>query len=201
MDLVDTIADLLETRGRAMYFGEDVTEAEHALQSAHLAERCDAAGPLVAAALLHDVGHLLHRKGEDVADRGVDAKHETIGHAWLTRFFGPAVAEPVRLHVAAKRYLCAVDKDYLARLSPASNQSLDLQGGPFTEAEVAEFERQPYFADAIRLRHWDDEAKVVGLDVPSFDHYRLLLKTLLSTAGAFGNGNGKPATHNGQGST
>jgi predicted HD phosphohydrolase len=151
----------------------------------------------VAAALLHDVGHLLHRKGEDVADRGVDAKHETIGHAWLKRWFGPAVAEPVRMHVAAKRYLCAVDNDYLARLSPASKQSLELQGGPFTAAEVKEFERQPFFADAVRLRHWDDEAKVVGLDVPSFDHYRTLLKTLLSSS--TGNGNGKPAINNGQG--
>jgi [1-hydroxy-2-(trimethylamino)ethyl]phosphonate dioxygenase len=178
MDVVATIADLLETRGRALYFGEAVTEAEHALQSAHLAERDGGDDVLVAAALLHDVGHLLHKFGEDVADRGVDGRHEEIGCAWLAKWFGPPVAEPVRLHVAAKRYLCAVDKSYLARLSPASRTSLKLQGGPFGPAEVAEFERNPFHAAAVRLRHWDDAAKVVGLDVPPFDHYRPRLEAL-----------------------
>src|SRR5690349_10889305 len=134
MDVVDTIAGLFASRGQALYFGEAVSEAEHALQAAHLAEREGAGDDLVAAALLHDIGHLLHGLGEDVADRGVDGRHEVAGHAWLARWFAPAVAEPVRLHVAAKRYLCATDPAYLARLSPASRQSLELQGGPFSPA-------------------------------------------------------------------
>jgi gamma-butyrobetaine dioxygenase len=180
MDVVGTIADLLETRGRAMYFGEAVTEAEHALQSAHLAEADGADDALVAAALLHDVGHLLHGHGEDVAERGIDGRHEEIGHAWLTRWFGPSVAEPVQLHVAAKRYLSTTDPTYVEQLSPASRQSLELQGGPFSPAEAAEFERSPFFREAVRLRYWDDAAKVPGLDVPPFDHYRPRLQKMLA---------------------
>jgi phosphonate degradation associated HDIG domain protein len=179
MDVVNQIAELFEHQGRAEYFGEAVSEAEHALQSANLADREGADDALVAAALLHDVGHLLHGLGEDVADRGVDARHEDVGHAWLARWFGPAVSEPVRLHVAAKRYLCATDPAYLGELSPASRRSLDLQGGPFTPTEVAEFERDPHHAAAVRLRHWDDAAKVPGLSVPPLEHYRGRLARLL----------------------
>src|SRR5262245_26495372 len=101
MDMVDKITELFATRGHLEYFGEAVSEEEHALQAAYLAERDGADNALVAAALLHDVGHLLHGFGEDVADRGIDARHETIGHAFLAQWFGPAVAEPVRLHVDA----------------------------------------------------------------------------------------------------
>jgi phosphonate degradation associated HDIG domain protein len=179
MDALDAIADLFATRGRAMYFGEAVSEAEHALQAAHLAERAGADDALVAAALLHDIGHLLHGLGEDVADRGLDGRHEEAGYDWLAGRFGPAVAEPVRLHVAAKRYLCATDPAYLDALSPASRQSLDLQGGPHTPAEAAAFARHPHHAAAVRLRHWDDAAKVPGWAVPAFDHYRPRLAALL----------------------
>jgi gamma-butyrobetaine dioxygenase len=178
--VVDEIADLLATRGRALYFGEAVTEAEHALQSAALAEAEGAEDILVAAALLHDVGHLLHNHGEDVAERGIDGRHEEIGCGWLKKWFGPDVAEPVRLHVAAKRYLCAVDPSYLARLSAASRHSLELQGGPFSAAEVKAFEQNPHHAAAVRLRRWDDTAKVVGLQVPPFDHYRPRLESLVA---------------------
>jgi [1-hydroxy-2-(trimethylamino)ethyl]phosphonate dioxygenase len=179
MDVVATIADLLETRGRALYFGEAVTEAEHALQSADLAGADGADDALVVAALLHDIGHLLHWHGEDVADRGIDGRHEEIGCAWLRRWFGPAVAEPVRLHVAAKRYLSVVDRAYTRLLSPASRQSLELQGGPFCAAEVAAFEQLPFFREAVRLRRWDDAAKVPGLEVPGLDHYRPRLEHLI----------------------
>jgi phosphonate degradation associated HDIG domain protein len=180
MDVIGTLADLLETRGRAMYFGESVTETEHALQSAFLAEADGADDALVAAALLHDVGHLLHRHGEDVADRGIDGRHEDIGYAWLTRWFGPAVADPVQLHVAAKRYLSMTDATYVGQLSPASRTSLDLQGGPFSPDEAAAFERRPFFREAVRLRYWDDAAKVPGLEVPPFDHYRPVLERVLA---------------------
>jgi [1-hydroxy-2-(trimethylamino)ethyl]phosphonate dioxygenase len=180
MDVVATIAHLLETRGRAMYFGEAVTEAEHALQAAHLADRAGANDALVAAALLHDIGHLLHRHGEDVADRGIDGRHEDIGCSWLRKWFGPVVAEPVRLHVAAKRYLSATDPDYVGLLSPASRQSLELQGGSFTPDESEAFERLPYFKDAIQLRYWDDAAKIPGLAVADINHYRPRLVGLLA---------------------
>lgn len=179
MDVRDTVVRLFATRGHAEYHGESVTQAEHALQAAHLAEREGAGDALVAAALLHDIGHLLHGHGEDAADRGLDDRHEHLGGAWLARWFGPAVAEPVRLHVAAKRYLCATDPVYAARLSPASRLSLELQGGPFTPAEAAAFAAHTHHAAAVRLRHWDDEAKVPGLEVPPLGHYQPLLQALL----------------------
>ena len=133
------------------------------------------------AALLHDVGHLLDGQDEDLADRGVDGRHEEAGCAWLARHFGPEVTEPIRLHVAAKRYLCAVAPSYLAGLSPASRLSLSLQGGPMSEDERAEFESNPSHDDAVRLRHWDDTAKVPGLDVPGLEHYRERITRLLES--------------------
>jgi phosphonate degradation associated HDIG domain protein len=177
--VVDTITELFTTRGHAEYHGEAVTQEEHALQAAHLAEKEGADDALVAAALLHDVGHLLHRFGEHAAEHGVDDRHEQLGRAWLARWFCPAVAEPVRLHVAAKRYLCATDPAYAAKLSPASRLSLELQGGPFTPAEAAAFEADPHHAAAVRLRRWDDAAKVPGLAVPPLAHYCPRLKQLL----------------------
>jgi phosphonate degradation associated HDIG domain protein len=181
MRLVDEIVRLFETRGQAAYFGEPVSQTEHALQAAHLAEQEGAPCAVVVAALLHDVGHLVHGLGEDVAERGLDARHEDVGQAWLARFFGPKVAEPVRLHVAAKRYLCAVDPGYQDQLSAASRQSLRLQGGPFNPAEVQEFERQPYWQEAVRLRRYDDRAKVPGLPVPGLEHYRPHLEAAART--------------------
>ena len=112
---------------------------------------------------------------EDSAERRVDAHHEALGARWLAQHFGPAVVAPGALHVAAKRYLCAVDPHYLSRLSPASVESLALQGGPMDRAEVEAFDALPYAADAVRLRRWDDEAKIVGWSVPLLDHYRAVL--------------------------
>jgi predicted HD phosphohydrolase len=130
---------------------------------------------MIAAALLHDVGHLLHNLSQDVATHGIDTRHEEDGYRWLMERFGSSIAEPVRSHVAAKRYLCAVDPEYFARLSAASVQSLALQGGPFNADEVLEFERMPWYGDAVQLRRWDDEAKVPGLKVPGLEAYRQLL--------------------------
>ena len=172
MRIVEEILDLFATRGAAAYHGEDVSQEEHALQAAELAEREGAPAALVVAALLHDVGHLLDGQDEDLAQRGVDGHHEEAGCAWLARHFGPEVTEPIRLHVAAKRYLCAVEPSYAAGLSPASRLSLDIQGGPMTPGEVAEFEGNAYYRDAVRLRYWDDTAKVPGLPVPGPLHYR-----------------------------
>jgi phosphonate degradation associated HDIG domain protein len=177
--IVDTILRLLNEHGDAAYFGEPVSQREHALQTAWLAEQESAPPALVVAALLHDVGHLLHGLPESVADGGVDAKHEEAGHAWLARHFGPDVTEPVRMHVDAKRYLCATDANYLAGLSLASVQSLALQGGPFTRADAMAFADLPFAQSAVRLRRWDDSAKTPGLDVPDAEHYRARLTALV----------------------
>jgi phosphonate degradation associated HDIG domain protein len=180
MAIVDQIIDLFDNHGGSLYFGEQVTETEHALQAAYLAEQAGARKELIAAALLHDIGHLLHGLGEDVADHGVDGKHEDIGSVWLDGHFPAEVLDCVRLHVDAKRYLTATEPGYLADLSEASKRSLELQGGPFTADEVKEFEaREPFFREAIQVRRWDDEAKVVGLAVPPAAHYRSLLESVL----------------------
>ena len=165
------VCRLFEARGSAWYGGEAVSQLEHALQAAMFAERDAATAELIVAALLHDVGHLLHDLPENVAEQGVDDRHEMLARPWLAMRFSPAVFEPVEMHVAAKRYLCAVDADYMLQLSPASQQSLQLQGGPMSGDEVSEFERRRFFADAVRLRKWDDAAKVVGLKPPPLDHF------------------------------
>jgi phosphonate degradation associated HDIG domain protein len=179
MSVVDQLFTLFRQTGNGLYFGEAVTETEHALQSAHLAEQNGAAPELIAAALLHDVGHLLHGLPEDVAVHGIDGRHEDAGAAWLGRYFGPPIVDPVRLHVTAKRYLCAVEPDYHADLSEASQRSLCLQGGPLSPEEVARFEQEPWFHSAVALRRWDDAAKVPGLVVPALDHYRSCLEAVL----------------------
>src|SRR5580692_4531788 len=143
-DPTEVIAELFASEGLAGYLGEDVTQAVHMLQTAALAERDGAGDALIAAALLHDVGHFTGTvTGHDLM-AGQDNRHSEQGAAWLARWFGPEVTEPVRLHVDAKRYLCAVEPGYLAKLSPASVYTLGVQGGPMTAGEIATFERQPY---------------------------------------------------------
>lgn len=176
MSAVDEIVRIFELHGKNAYLGEPVSQEEHALQAAHAAARDGAPESLIAAALLHDIGHLLHGLPEDIADHGMDGRHEIAGEEYLMKSFGPAIAEPVKLHVLAKRYLCAREPAYLEQLSPASVQSLKLQGGPLTPEEAAEFEHHPYYREAVRLRHWDDEAKIAGLAVPDIDSYRGLLE-------------------------
>jgi len=175
MLIADRVFEIFQAHGGDAYFGEPVTQLEHALQAAALAEKDGAPGWLVVAALLHDVGHMLHGMGEHIADSGIDARHEDVGHAWLAQYFGPEITTPVRLHVAAKRYLCATDAEYLKQLSPASVESLALQGGQFNDAEVREFEQGPFAGEAIRLRRWDDLAKVPGLEAPGLEHYRRMI--------------------------
>ncbi|MGA2133216.1 MAG: phosphonate degradation HD-domain oxygenase [Bryobacteraceae bacterium] len=176
MQVADQIMELFAAKGGSAYFGEPVSQLEHALQAAHYAEREKAPGWLVVAALVHDVGHLLHDMSENVADEGIDTRHEDLGHAWLAQYFGPEVTAPVRMHVDAKRYLCATDAEYLSRLSPASVESLALQGGAFDAAGVQEFEQRPFAREAVRLRRWDDRAKVPGMAVRGLEHYRAMIE-------------------------
>src|SRR5262249_4307038 len=127
------------------------------------------------AALLHDFGHLV-ADDDTAAERGVDTEHEELGWAFLSEHFPPQVIEPVRMHVAAKRYLCAVDPSYFDVLSPASRLSLDLQGGPMDADEAAAFAASPYAEAACRLRRYDDEAKDPDRETPPLEHYRAVLE-------------------------
>jgi phosphonate degradation associated HDIG domain protein len=180
--LIQVIADLFARRGLEMYAGEPITQTEHALQAALQAEQSGADSALITAALLHDVGHLLHGLDEDCAEDGIDDKHEALGAEWLSRHFGFEVVEPVRLHVAAKRYLCAVDEDYFAQLSPASRLSLQLQGGPFTHAHARKFEEHPCFDAAIKLRRWDEQAKIPQLPTPPLERYLNYARTVMQVS-------------------
>jgi phosphonate degradation associated HDIG domain protein len=177
--VVDEIFARFDQAGDELYIGEPVTVSEHMLQAAAFATRDEAPPELVAAALLHDYGHLVHDLPEDSAEHGVDTHHEELGFAFLERWFPAEVTEPIRLHVAAKRYLVAVDPKYRERLSSASLMSLDLQGGPMSPDEVASFEAGAHSEAACRLRHWDDAGKEPQLAVPPLESYRGLLESLL----------------------
>ncbi|GAA0763791.1 HD domain-containing protein [Actinomadura yumaensis] len=176
---VSELSDLFARLGR-LHYGEDVTQLEHAVQTAHHAQADGAPPALVAAALLHDVGHMMQKAGEDAADRGIDTRHEQISAGYLARAFGPEVTEPVRLHVAAKRCLAATAPGYVDRLSAASLQSLALQGGPMSPAEVEEFMALPAAEAALRLRRYDELGKAQGVEVAGFEAYRQLLCDLIN---------------------
>ena len=159
-DAVEAVLARLRERGGERY-GERVTQLDHALQCGSLAAAEGAPASLVAAALLHDYGHLIDDRGHMAERDGLDGEHETVGAAALAAWFCPAVTEPIALHVAAKRYLCAAEPGYLEALSPASQLSLDLQGGPLAPAEAAAFIARPFAEDAVRLRRWDDWGKAM----------------------------------------
>lgn len=183
-NIVEFIADIFERRGAESYLGEPVTMSEHMLQGAVLAEREGASEELVAAALLHDIGHYTSEFGPYSPEDTQDNYHEESGAKVLAPFFPPVIAECVRLHVPAKRYLCATDKDYYDRLSEASKHTLSLQGGPMTDEEVKAFERNPFYREAVRVRIWDDAGKQPGMATPDFQHYVPLLKRVVERQGA-----------------
>jgi len=176
---LDRILGLYDSERANATLGEVVTQRAHALQSAWLAERAGAAPTLVAAALLHDIGHLFHDTGQAAGGARPDDRHEELGWRVLARSFPPEVAMPVRLHVAAKRYLCATESGYGSVLSEASLRSLSAQGGALALEQVRAFESEPFRADAVRLRRWDDRAKVPGLPTPGFDHFVPFLEAAL----------------------
>ena len=178
--VVDELFVAFREKGGRSY-GENVTELQHALQCATFAERDRETPLMIAACLLHDYGHLVHDLGEDIADKGVDARHEAIGANRLRRWFGEEIAEPVRLHVPAKRYLCWKDPAYLQGLSEASMQSLQLQGGVMNEAEALAFQAGTHFETAIRLRYYDDLGKVPEMLTPELEHFRPILESFVRT--------------------
>jgi phosphonate degradation associated HDIG domain protein len=179
MDPIEEIFGRFARHGGADYGGERVRQVEHALQCAALAEAEGAEAPLITAALLHDIGHLLHDLGDRPAARGIDDRHELRGREWLAQWFGEAVTEPVRLHVNAKRYLTATDPGYFATLSAGSVRSLELQGGPFSPELAVGFIGLPFAPEAVRLRRWDEAAKVPGKSSPDLDHFRRYVEASL----------------------
>lgn len=176
--IIDQIFGLFERFGSERY-GENATQLQHALQVAELARRNGCAHALLAASLLHDIGQLIDDAGNAAQMLGIDARHEICGASFLEPHFAASVYEPVRLHVAAKRYLCAVDVAYLANLSQASRQSLTYQGGPMTLEESRKFEAEPLYTDAVTLRRFDDAGKIADWYPPQLASYRPLLESLL----------------------
>lgn len=170
-NIIDQIEHMLTHNGADLYGGEAVTQTQHALQCAVLAEQKQSSPELISASLLHDIGHLLEPEFEEALERDEDMMHEDLGEAFLEKWFGDAVIQPVKLHVAAKRYLCATKPSYYSMLSPASVHTLKIQGGPMTDSQVSEFEANEFYKDAVRLRVWDDMAKDPQAITPEIGHF------------------------------
>ena len=175
-NIVEFIGDIFERRGADSYLGEQVTMSQHMLQAAHLAERAGADEQTIAAALLHDIGHYTNEFPEDALERGIDNRHDVAGAAVLAPFFPALVIACVRHHVEAKRYLCATEAGYFDRLSPASVHTLRLQGGPMDAEHAARFAALPHLDAILRVRRFDESAKVPGAPTPDFAHYAPLLR-------------------------
>jgi phosphonate degradation associated HDIG domain protein len=173
------IKGLFDGYGALAYSGEPVTQLQHALQSGALAEEEGASEELVAAAFLHDLGHLLNRHGETPTERGIDDLHQYYALPFLRAVLPDSVLEPIKLHVDAKRYLCATDEAYFGCLSADSVRSLELQGGIFSEEQASEFANRPFAEDAVRLRRWDDLAKVADKETPDLNHYLRIIERVM----------------------
>lgn len=170
--LVDYIIEVFNTKGGDLYGGEAVTQLQHGLQAAHFAELENAHNELVVAALLHDIGHLLHELPDDATEKGIDDLHENIGAEFLATYFSPLVVNTVKLHVDAKRYLCLVEAGYYSTLSPASQASLLLQGGIMSSVDKAKFEENIFYKEAVLVRKWDDLAKDPHLITKPIESYK-----------------------------
>jgi len=175
-DPIAHVLSILAGLGGGRYGGEDVTQLAHALQCATLARQSGASDSLVAAALLHDIGHLVNPLDEGAARRGIDGAHESLGASYLSRWFGPAVTAPIAQHVAAKRYLCHAEEGYFDRLSEESVFSLQVQGGPFDTDAAAAFLARRYAQDAVALRRWDEAAKDPEMRTPGLEDFRPVLE-------------------------
>ncbi len=174
------VLDLLSSAGQAEYHGEQVSQLEHALQAAHLAAEDDGDEQEIIAALLHDIGHIWPVEGRQVTSVGV-VEHDEVGAQALRELgFSDDVADIVSGHVAAKRYLVATDDAYAAKLSDVSVETLRLQGGPMSAEEVEDFHRSPNWRSQVRVRTWDDRAKIPGADVPGLESYREMITAHLA---------------------
>jgi predicted HD phosphohydrolase len=186
---VQTVDDVIRLYADKAHFPYDLSglnQLEHALQSADLAMRVGEPEAFVVACLTHDLGHLLHREDAPLALRGVDDRHEISGARILARLLGEDVAGPVRLHVAAKRYLCAAEDSYFSKLSQDSVRSLALQGGPMTDEECDAFTALPHFRQAVALRRIDEAAKEPGAQVAPFETYVPSIRRLARPIGGTG---------------
>ncbi len=179
--IVPFLAEIFEKNADGEYLGEPVTIGAHMLQCAQLAEQSGARDAVIAAALLHDVGHFTHEFETDAADHGVDSKHEEAGAKVLEAFFPSVVVDCVRYHVDAKRYLCATDPSYFDKLSEASVHSLNLQGGPMSPAEVTAFEQNPNLGDIVQVRLWDEMGKDPECETPGFSHFEPVLRRVVAS--------------------
>jgi predicted HD phosphohydrolase len=177
--IVNFILDLFARRGSEEYMGEAVSMAQHMEQSAACAAAGGASNELIVASLLHDIGHFVGDFPVEALENGIDNQHAEAGAHFLEAFYPASVTEPIRLHVAAKKYLCATEDNYFDCLSNASINSLRVQGGPMHEAEVREFETNPHYLAAVDVRRYDDDGKVAGLDIKPVEAYRDKLESLL----------------------
>lgn len=178
-NIVDYIADIFSRRGAESYLGEEVSMAQHMLQTAQEAELARAGPELIVAALLHDIGHYANEIPDSVLMKGTDNYHEEAGANFLADYFSLSVTEPIRQHVAAKRYLCATDPEYFSRLSEASVYTLGVQGGPMSPDEVEEFERTPFLESCIKVRKWDEAGKDPNKKHPDFSYYQGLVQSMI----------------------
>jgi len=171
-NIIAHLLNLLKTKGSDLQYGnEDVTQLEHALQCAELTEQNNFPKETITAALLHDIGHLLY-DGEDPVHEGKDGYHENLGADYLSEYFGEAVTLPIRAHVDSKRYLSAVEKEYYELLSEASKKSLEVQGGPFTKEQADVFIKKPFMKQAVEIRRFDDQAKILNKKTPDLSHFK-----------------------------
>ena len=178
--IIEQVFDIYRREGGRTYLGERVSILEHVLQTATIAQRAGASSDLIAASLLHDIGHFLHDFDEDCAEHGIDSEHEIAAANFLTSHFNRDVVEPIRLHVDAKRYLCSANPEYQDYLTPASKLSLRLQGGAMDAQERAAFENNPYSRDALKVRAWDEAGKDAEMATPDLEHFRPHLQACLA---------------------
>lgn len=176
---LDDIRTLFERHGAMAYSGEPVTQLQHALQSGAFAEEAGADDALISAAFLHDLGHLLNLQGETPSERGIDDRHQHFALPFLRPVLPDSVLEPIRLHVDAKRYLCAVDPGYRGKLSADSVRSLGLQGGVFDDDQVRAFIAKPFAEAAVILRRWDDAAKNASKRTPDLEHFLSVVERVM----------------------
>ena len=178
-EVVPFIMDLFPRRGAEEYMGEPLSMAQHMEQTAACAVAGNASNELIVAALLHDIGHFVGDFPIDALENGIDNDHENVAAEFLAPYFPQSVTEPIRLHVPAKKYLCATDKNYFDQLSDASKQTLVVQGGIMNSEEVKQFETNRYYREAVQLRKYDDNGKVANKTIHPIIHYQSLLSSLI----------------------